>query len=67
MEKEERPNIKITRVTVRGDLGDSITKPKNRVINPCKIEAVRRSYKRDTSDVVRFNYEETDEEETTWN
>jgi len=65
MEKEEeRPNIKITRVTIRGDMGDSITKPKSLIIEANQLEEMRRAYQRDPSDIVRFNLEETDEDET---
>jgi len=62
MEKEEKPNFKITRVTIRGDMGDSITNPKSLIIEAYQLEAMRRAYQRDASDIVRFNIEETDEE-----
>jgi len=58
----KHPNIKITRVTIRGDMGDSITKPKKLVIEAAQLETLRQSYERDQSDIVWFNTEETDEE-----
>jgi len=63
-EETKRPNLKIVRVTIRGDMGDSITKPKKLIIEASRLETLRRSYERDQSDIVWIDTAETDDEAT---